>query len=83
MATYCDFYGMSSDSCAHCTGRTGGEKVEILDVAEISAVFTARFPGRCASCEGAIAVGDRIGRTTDGDYVCVKHLPVLDERSNP
>ncbi len=31
--------------------------------------FSASFPGRCARCDGDIAVGDQIGSTPNG-YIC-------------
>lgn len=37
----------------------------------IVAVFAAQYPGSCDDCYAHISPGDTIGKTVDGDYVCM------------
>lgn len=62
----CEWSDLLSAECAHC------RKLD-LDTGsgtDVSHRFEAAFAGSCAHCGRHFAVGDRIGRTRDGQYVC-------------
>lgn len=68
----CDWSDLLTSECAHC------RKLD-LDTGpdtEVTRWFDAAFAGHCAHCGRSFAVGDRIGRTRDGQYVCSRcNLP--------
>lgn len=72
MTERCDFSDLPVDGCSHCTGRVGDEAPRDFTVVNR---FTARYDGRCASCDLPFHEGSLIGRAADGDYVCAGCFP--------
>jgi hypothetical protein len=64
----CDLTDMVTTSCAHCTGRDGGEADEQARLAALLATgcLEAQWPGRCSACGEPYDVGTPITRTTGG-----------------
>lgn len=56
-------HGMTSAFCADCTGRDGGEAQRLRRRQRLVQHYgwaTARFPGRCASCDEPYQPGEPI-----------------------
>lgn len=83
--TECEFSGLPQRFCSHCTGDTLEPEEE--EEFEITAVFDARFSGRCAvDPDHIVRKGDRVGFIQRADNpmlpktgvackACVRSLP--------
>jgi hypothetical protein len=58
----CPLIGLPRCSCGHCTGTDAGAG----ERAGRRVTMTARYPGRCAYCDGPIRAGERIRRAPGG-----------------
>jgi hypothetical protein len=73
----CELTELIKAQCAHCRTPPRPRFVEALfdtpgndDEDAVVAIFTARFDGRCARCDGFFYSGDWISRTAAGNYWC-------------
>ncbi len=82
MPDRCDLTDLLPDQCGCRHHRDSPDPTAAgLDDLAVTHWFTAAYPGRCARCDGDIAPGDRIGRTTGDAYVCCE--PTRADRPGP
>lgn len=66
----CPLTDLPRYSCGHCTGTDASAREPVAR----RVTMTARYPGRCACCDGPIRPGDRIRRAPDTvDWVHAGH----------
>lgn len=62
----CEWSDLPETMCAHCRGLTLEDNATL----GVTQRFTARRGGRCPNCKNLYRAGDRIGKTTEGEYIC-------------
>ena len=62
----CALSDLPVSSCGHCTGAEARARAAERTAYPAGVRTLARFPGRCAGCDGAIRPGDAITADAEG-----------------
>lgn len=58
------------ECCTICNGREQRERLARAEADRPIRTWTAKFPGHCEVCRARIEIGEPIGMTADGRYIC-------------